>query len=239
MAGFFVANLNTDTSDTTESIDDLIITPAEEVKVEKEDCVHPPIEEKLLSTLALAASLKKPTALPKALETDLYHSIDHFDDEKILNKLSLFIPEDDIFEYIDDYKTFSKRLVEELGNRQNSTSQSPVSSDYNAQIYFSQSPDYPNDASSTFTDIGNHKVYAHIYVEGATYSKKLLFTRWKSLSTGKILLFTQKYINPDSDTNWVSLSPGSKWESGEYEVTFYDFNSKLKLIAKANFTVKN
>ncbi len=64
------------------------------------------------------------------------------------------------------------------------------------------------------------------------------FIKWVHTDSGKVLLFEKKNINSITRQNWVNFTPNKNWNSGNYQVTFYQFNSELKPIIYGNYYIE-
>ena len=155
-------------------------------------------------------------------------------DSQVHEALDLFFDSEELYSNIDDVKGFTRRIIEEAGNKNSSTHELST-----AQILFSSVADYPVSSKQTFDGKKGALIFAHIDVQGGLgLGDKKFFTRWTHLDSGEVLLFKQKAISPGSPRNWISYQPNGEWQQGSYEITFYQFNSELNKLASAVFYVE-
>ncbi len=161
----------------------------------------------------------------------IYAAIERSSEEELFQTLGKIFNTDDISEDIDDIKVFAHRVASELKSEGNA-----LHPDSTAQLYFSLSESFPEEAAHYFEVRRRQTIYAHIDVSsGLGLGEQKYFTRWLNLQTGEILLFKQKWMDPSSSKNWISFRPDNVWQDGAYEVTFYQFNSELSPLVKQSF----
>lgn len=133
-------------------------------------------------------------------------------------------------ELIGDKRQFANRAIEEL-YKQNDNQ--PLT----GQVLLSTTPDFPQNSMNTNTLQKRQKLYAHLNTFGKVPLGTNVFIKWTNRSTGEVLLFEKKLISPNSDTNWVSYQPYDSWQTGSYDIRFYQFTSQLEPVAQLSYDV--
>ncbi|ALH95379.1 hypothetical protein [Acinetobacter equi] len=152
--------------------------------------------------------------------------------DQLENYLKRAFPEQDL-QYIKDKKQFSKRLIEELN--QNKTSSKKLS----GEIVFSTSASLQMDHQPLNNIHAQQFIYAHLNTFGSSPPNTQIFVKWINLDTQDVVLFTPKYIQENSQQNWVSAVPAEGWQNSQYLVTFYEMDDQLNPIAQANYTLSS
>jgi hypothetical protein len=193
-----------------------------------------------VSSISLQDQLKIKNDLSNSrrLDEDVEYSIktvlSHASESEISEGLQLFFEQEELLLEIDDVKTFSSRMIEELGKKDGD-----VDEFSSAELYFSLSSEYGQGFSQSFSMSDRERLYAHIDVQGGLgIGDRKFFTRWVNSDTGEIMLFKQKKIRSDSERNWISFQPDQKWTSGTYEVSIYQFNSTLNKLSSRTFYIE-
>ena len=147
---------------------------------------------------------------------------------KLVNKNEI-----DFNQSIDKYALAKSLMREFLGENDNSNI------DTYSAIEFSLSTTQNTEKITNFK-LSNSKtaIYAHLQLDENTEMINNTFIKWIHIDSGKILLFENKNINPITRQNWVSFTPDENWQTGNYQVTFYQFNSELKPIIQGNYYVE-
>jgi len=154
-------------------------------------------------------------------------------EDELRSTLRFFFDDRELNTEIGDLKQFSKRLQQEFSGASTENHELSI-----AQMYFSTSASYPQQAQNFFHFSGNEKLYAHIDVQqGLGSGDAKLFTRWTHIDSGDVILFDRKQMRSDSDKNWISYRPPGQWQAGTYEVSFYRFNAEMDKLASDVFTV--
>lgn len=133
-------------------------------------------------------------------------------------------------EIISDKRQFANRAIEELYKQNDSQ---PLA----GQVLLSTTPDFPQNSINTNTLQKRQKLYAHLNTFGKVPLGTNVFIKWVNRSTGEVLLFEKKLISPNSDTNWVSYQPHDSWQTGGYDIRFYQFTSQLEPVAQLSYDV--
>lgn len=133
-------------------------------------------------------------------------------------------------EIISDKRQFANRAIEEL-YKQNDNQ--PLA----GQVLLATTPDFPQNSINTNTLQKRQKLYAHLNTFGKVPLGTNVFIKWVNRSTGEVLLFEKKLISPNSDTNWVSYQPYDSWQTGGYDIRFYQFTSQLEPVAQLSYDV--
>lgn len=133
-------------------------------------------------------------------------------------------------ELITDKRQFANRAIEELYKPNDNQ---PLT----GQIVMSTSPDFTQQSINTNTLTKQQKLYAHLNTFGKVPLGANVFVKWTNRTTGEVLLFEKKLILPDSNTNWVSYQPYDTWQTGSYDVKFYQFTSELTPVAQLSYDV--
>lgn len=133
-------------------------------------------------------------------------------------------------ELIKDKRQFANRAIEEL-YRPNDNQ--PLT----GQIIMSTSPNFTQQSINTNTLSKRQKLYAHLNTFGKVPLGANVFIKWTNRTTGEVLLFEKKLILPNSNTNWVSYQPYDSWQTGSYDVKFYQFTSELTPVAQLSYDV--
>lgn len=136
----------------------------------------------------------------------------------------------DAKDVIDDKRQFAKRAIEELYKKNDTT---PLVGD----IKLSLTPTMPNHSLDTSTLQKGAKLYAHLDTHGKVPASPFVFIKWVNNDTGQVLLFEKKNILADSQQNWVSFQPYDGWQTGSYDIRFYQFTSQLQPIAQLTYQV--
>lgn len=133
-------------------------------------------------------------------------------------------------ELITDKRQFANRAIEELYKPNDSQ---PLV----GQILLSDSSSVPTQSVNTSTLQKRQKLYAHLNTFGKVPLGANVFVKWVNRNTGEVLLFEKKLILPNSDNNWVSYQPYDGWQTGSYDIRFYQFTSQLEPIAQLSYDV--
>lgn len=135
---------------------------------------------------------------------------------------------------LDNPRQFAKRFAQEL-----MLDDAPVSQLSQSNIVMSLSSDGTKPSITTFEISPTQKIYAHINVgEGVGLGDERLFVRWVNLDMGDVMLFDRKRVKKNQPNNWVSLKPEGGWKDGNYQVTYYRFDSALTKLATAFYSVQ-
>lgn len=154
--------------------------------------------------------------------------------EKQLTEFMGYALKDDEIQGLDNPRQFAKRFAQELA-----LDDSPVSESSQSRIVMSLSSDGTKPSITTFDISPSQKIYAHIHVgEGPGLGDEKLFVRWVNSDTGEVILFDRKSVKKNQPNNWVSLKPSDGWKSGNYQVTYYRFDSAMTKLATAFYTVQ-
>lgn len=177
-----------------------------------------------------------PSALDLLPETLIHEKIDELSHSDILSIADLVLGTSNVADFavqVDDVKSFSKRVVDELkgdGASVHELSQT--------QLYFALDNRYPNSDQSFFSITPDKVIYAHFDTGyGLGTGAQALFTRWRQLDTGEVVFFNQKPIVSSQSRNWISFAPEDGWHEGAYEVALYSFDSQLNKLASAIFYI--
>lgn len=186
-----------------------------------------------IESTQLSTSLLSSTQVQESSISVLEDIIESSSEEEVEDILKMFFDDTELLDEINDVKLFSRRLLEELSDKE-----SAVDELSNAQIYFSLTSDYPDSPQQHFEVDNRQKIFAHINTSGGLGGGDgKFFTRWINKTSGEVLLFKQKPIKRDSSKNWVSFTPDESWLNGAYEVSFYQFNSGLNKLSSNIFYV--
>lgn len=131
---------------------------------------------------------------------------------------------------ITDKRQFANRAVEELYNANDNQ---PLI----GQVLLSSSATTPNQNINTAILQKHQKLYVHFDTFGKVPLGSNVFVKWTNRTTGEVLLFEKKLILPDSNKNWVSYQPYDSWQTGSYDIRFYQFTSQLEPIAQLSYDV--
>ena len=147
---------------------------------------------------------------------------------KLVNKNEI-----DFNQNIDKYALAKSLMREFLGENDNSNI------DTYSAIKFSLSTTQNTEKITNFK-LSNSKtaIYAHLQLDENAQMINNTFIKWIHIDSGKILLFENKNINPITRQNWVSFTPDENWQTGNYQVTFYQFNSELRPIIQGGYYVE-
>ena len=147
---------------------------------------------------------------------------------KLVNKNEI-----DFNQNIDKYALAKSLMREFLGENDNSNI------DTYSAIEFSLSTTQNTEKITNFK-LSNSKtaIYAHLQLDENAQMINNTFIKWIHIDSGKILLFENKNINPITRQNWVSFTPDENWQTGNYQVTFYQFNSELRPIIQGGYYVE-
>ena len=147
---------------------------------------------------------------------------------KLVNKNDI-----DFNQNIDKYALAKSLMREFLGENDNSNI------DTYSAIEFSLSATQNTEKITNFK-LSNSKttIYAHLQLDENAQMINNTFIKWIHIDSGKILLFENKNINPITRQNWVSFTPDENWQTGNYQVTFYQFNSELRPIIQGGYYVE-
>ncbi len=154
--------------------------------------------------------------------------------EDYLNKL---ISRDDTdFQQIYDKHTFAKKLIHAFldgDNNQDIKTYSNIDFSLSEKL----NADKDKDINFKISD-SNQTIYAHLQLDENSDMLSNTFIKWMHIDSGRVLLFKKKDINPITRQNWVSFTPNENWNTGNYQVTFYQFNSELKPIVYGNYYIE-
>lgn len=101
----------------------------------------------------------------------------------------------------------------------------------------SGSQEFPDFSAEVFEVQPRQALFAHFDTYGVVPHDGQVFIRWKHRDTGRLLLFTQKNVTADANQNWVSFRPEAAWETGHYDVKYYQFNDRLQPIAQVGYVI--
>lgn len=150
-------------------------------------------------------------------------------DSQLNQYVARFIPTKDA-ELITDKRQFANRAVEELYKFNDSQ---PLV----GQVMLSDSSNVPSQSMNTTILQKRQKLYAHLNTFGKVPLGANVFVKWVNRNTGEVLLFEKKLIVPDSANNWVSYQPYDGWQTGSYDIRFYQFTSQLEPVAQLSYDV--
>lgn len=150
-------------------------------------------------------------------------------DSQLNDYMAKFIPAKDS-ELITDKRQFANRAIDEL-YKQNDIQ--PLQ----GQILLSTSSQIPTQSMDTSTVSKRQKIFAHLDTFGKVSLGANVFIKWVNRDTGEVLLFEKKLIQPNSDTNWVSYQPYDSWQTGNYDIRFYQFTSQLQPVAQLSYSI--
>lgn len=150
-------------------------------------------------------------------------------DSQLNSYIAQFIPAKDA-ELITDKRQFANRAIEEL-YKQNDNQ--PLQ----GQILLANSSQMPLQSLDTSTVSKKQKIFVHLNTFGKVPLGANVFVKWTNRSTGEVLLFEKKLIQPNSDTNWVSYQPYDSWQTGSYDIRFYQFTSQLEPVAQLSYDI--
>lgn len=150
-------------------------------------------------------------------------------DSQLNQYVARFIPAKDA-ELITDKRQFANRAVEELYKPNDNQ---PLV----GQVMLSDSSSVPSQSMNTTTLQKRQKLYAHLNTFGKVPLGANVFVKWVNRNTGEVLLFEKKLIVPNSDNNWVSYQPYDSWQTGSYDIRFYQFTSQLEPVAQLSYDV--
>ncbi|ELA09776.1 hypothetical protein MOMA_05220 [Moraxella macacae 0408225] len=131
---------------------------------------------------------------------------------------------------IGDKRQFANRAIEEL-YKQNDNQ--PLT----GQILLAPTSDFPDASMNTHTIQKRQKLYAHLNTFGKIPLGANVFIKWTNRTTGEVLLFEKKPISEHATTNWVSYQPYDTWQTGTYDVRFYQFTSRLEPVAQFSYEI--
>ncbi|MCW9013588.1 MAG: hypothetical protein OQL06_07375 [Gammaproteobacteria bacterium] len=168
----------------------------------------------------IAALLAKPS---------LHEKINSMSDEELLEKLLLMFKEDDLAG-IENKKQMALRLTEiALGDEEIDTSM------VTGTVAVTTIPEHV-DYASEFLNI---KQYDTLYAHLSTSDKlEKTLVKWTNLSTGKIMLFKKMAFVPEELQKYVSMRPKGGWVEGDYQVSLYNINQGLTVLASTTYTVQ-
>lgn len=182
----------------------------------------------------LAVEPEVPSLLPDAqhLTSDQLSSwIEKLPNHEIDRQLGRLFREDDINGRIHDKRAFAARLVEEA------LKDFDPNTTLTGRAVISTSQVFPEFFVDDFEVHPRQTLFAHFDTYGKVPHNGQVFIRWRHRDTGRILLFTQKNITADASQNWVSYRPDTVWNTGYYDVKYYQFNDHLEPIAQANYLI--
>jgi hypothetical protein len=178
------------------------------------------------------------------LENDNFSQFPEYIDTKIANhiidNLSLSQIEEyftklgatsDDFNHINNKHQFAQRVVDEFLNNNN------FMNNENTSISFSLLTTIDEKNPTTFTDISNKTIYAHLSFNKYHPLLKNIFIKWQNITNGDVLLFDKKDISSMSNNNWVGFTPNIAWKKGKYKVSFYHFNNQLTPITSGYYYI--
>ena len=131
---------------------------------------------------------------------------------------------------IADKRRFAERAVEELYKKNdNQPLVGEVRLSFNATM--------PATSIDTAKIDKYAKIYAHLDTRGQIPASPYVFVKWVNNETGQVLLFEKKDIIADSNQNWVSFIPYDGWQTGSYDIRFYQFTSELQPVAQLSYHI--
>ena len=182
--------------------------------------------------IPLANSETPNISLSKINQEKLLTLLQDVPSDQLENYLKRAFPEQEL-QQIKNKKQFTQRLIEELN--QDKASPEKLS----GKIVFSTTPSLPIDDSSLNNIHAQQFIYAHLDTYGKSPPNTQVFIKWLNLDTQDVVLFTPKYIQENSQQNWVSAVPADGWKNSRYLVTFYEMDDQLNPIAQANYTLSS
>lgn len=235
-AGYYFGKINNQQTN-------YIIKPVEKIVYTQSDThnkpqtiIAKPVKPKIKNQVYQQLQQQNPYLLEYLPNQQTFNKIiDNLSYPELDDYFKKLVAKDDIdFNQIHDKHTFAKSLMREfLGESDNSHI------DTYSTIDFSLSSKLNTDKITNFKISENRKtVYAHLQLDENTTMMDNTFIKWVNMDSSKILLFAKKNINSITRQNWVSFTPDKNWQTGNYQVTFYQFNSELKPIIQGNYYVE-
>lgn len=171
-----------------------------------------------------------PSYLPTA--NNLRTAVENMHPDQLNNYLSKYFERDDL-ETIGDREAFAQRLID-LYSGQEESAELPISSP-RGEIAVSANKQYPTERLDSFSIHKGARLYAHLKLEDSASLLSEVFIKWERIADRKLLLFEKKLFDSTSYKNWVSIAPQGGWRDGEYQVSFYHFNSQMRKIASYSY----
>lgn len=175
-------------------------------------------------------SFKKPSQLTIEDKQHIQQLIDNAANHKIEKYLDQAFPNQDL-DVIYNKKLFAQRVLEELSN--NDIDTKPL----DGRLMISTTPVVPNQSMNIESIHAQQAIFAHFDTFGKVPKDTQIFIKWMNTNTEQVLLFTPKYIQPNSTQNWVNTIPENGWKIGNYNIVVYQMNDALTPIAQTNYTL--
>lgn len=190
-----------------------------------------------LSALAQPLTASAPATLNlsgKAAYQQVSAVIDQAPPDQVSQQLQRFLSPAEL-QLIQNQKQFAQRLNDEFFGQRKAVDQ-PAQP--RADLRISAGVDTPAASQDTVALTSpNQKIYAHLLnVEGPNRSD-LVFVKWQDLDTDRVLLFDRKAITGAFNHNWVNLTPLGGWQPHRYQVTIYNVNDQMSVLAQQRYQV--
>jgi len=175
----------------------------------------------------LSAVVSKPTISKK---------IASMSDDDIYEKIGQVFKES-YLENVDNPKAFAQRLTDIAltDEDEKSTNESGVANS-EVRISISQNPGYQEMTSDQVVVSQYRRLYVNM-TSSLPVPNGLI--KWKNLSEDKIIMFRGLTFHSNNDSQYVWVRPKSDdgWQRGLYQVSVYQINNELTLLATKNYTV--
>lgn len=225
-AGYYFGKTNNQQADTIRTVEKIVYVPTNTKK--PKSIITNKIKPKTQKT-----SQYLPEYLPN--QETFNKIIDNLSPPELDDYLNKIVAKNDPdFNQIYDKHSFAKSLIREfLGERDHSN----ISTNSTLDFSLSTNPNTDETADFALSD-STKTIFAHLQLDQNTAAMGNTFIKWVNVENGKVLLFEKKNINPITKQNWVSFTPDKNWQSGNYQVTFYQFNSELNPIIQGNYHIE-
>jgi len=185
------------------------------------------ISDLLDSEGKLSLMATKPTILKK---------INNMSDEDVYEKIGEVVRES-YLENVDNPKAFASRLTDiALTDEDEESVSSDGTANSEVQISISQFPGYQEMSSNQVVVSQYRRLYVNM-ISSLPVPNGLI--KWKNLSEDKVLMFRGLSFQSRNDSQFVWGLPkdSNGWKPGQYQVSVYQINNELTLLATKVYSV--
>ena len=163
---------------------------------------------------------------------NLKTAVENMHRDQLNHYLSKYFNSDDLVK-ISDHEAFAQRLIDLYsGEEKNLENESLFPK---GEIAIGKTKHYPAEIVDIFSVQKNVRLYAHLRQDDSASLISEVFIKWEHINDNKILLFEKKLFDSSLHENWVSIIPQGGWRDGEYQVSFYHFNTQMTQIASYTY----
>lgn len=172
-------------------------------------------------------------------QQNAFDMLNNMSDTQLTGYLKNMVPDAQSLALINQ-RAFAKRALMELyqSNAQRTQYQyQKPNTAWQGKLVLGSDASFPAQPMPTHKVKAYQKIFVHLHTPNTSLHKGRLFISWIHKDTGSVKIFNMKYINAHSNKNWVSLKPNDGWDTGTYEVVFYQFDDALTPLGQISYDI--